>query len=1043
MKSRLLSTTLTACAVAGVALAQSNAPVAPDKALAIDLSQIMQAAGEGPGASGKGENLPPFAEVTKGMKPASGFFTLWSYPADAKDKDQERLLAQIPQRCLGEKFMLSTSMSGGGFMTGFPLDERVVMWQVQGRQLVLVEPETRYVADPSKDITDVVQRTYPERIRAAVPMLTKSPEGDPVIDLGPFLKSNFADILWTADGFGMARMGGGMGVNAELSKWVTRKTFELNTELGVELAIGRASPPGSFDKKRVHYSFWRLPQTDYQPRVADERVGYFLTTNSDWSKPVGERELFNRYVNRWHLVKRDASLDVCEPRQPIIFYIEKTVPVKFRRAVREGILEWNKAYEKVGFANAVEVRQQTSDNEWKDLDPEDMRYSFFRWIVTGAGFAMGPSRANPFTGQIYDADIIFDDSMVRFYAHEIDRELPAAAFQTKFEDPVIAKFLEQFPQWRRPNRDWERVVIGDDQQRELRALARERLAPHSLVCCDYARGMRHQVMLGQAVLAAHPPEVVDRFLFDVVKEVVMHEVGHTLGLRHNFKASTVYSVDEIQKRRQTNQPTTGSVMDYNPALLFAKNSTEGRFVTPTIGPYDYWAIEYGYRPYEPGKSDEAKSESKSDKPAEEPKKPEAPPTAGTPATPPAGAAMGKVDLNNIPKEILEQLPAEAREALASGKAMAMLSGTEGGFGGMAAGAGGGAPAFRAAPTGEETMLRKIAGRASEPELAYATDEDTTPLAPDPRSNRFDLGSDPVDYARERITLCDQRLANILEWAVKDQESWYFLRGAYLTLMMEKATVLDYVGRYVGGQYFHRTRRGDAGAASPFVIVEPEKQRRAMAFIEEHLFSDKFYAFRPEVLNHLAPSRWWHDGTSIDLVMDFPVLEYVSAMQWWNLFDRLFPNNLRRIHDAELKTASLDKFTVAEYLQRLQKACWSDATDAARLGGSQWTDAAPFLSVFRRSLQREYLGLIEPIVRSRPGDAVSPDLHAMVQFGVRKLGDELGAVIGANKADFASQAHLVSCKSRIDRMLAAELREYEGGGMSMGVMFRETEGQPRP
>lgn len=1041
MKSRSLLSTLSFCAAAGVALAQNAPPASPEKALAIDLAQLMQAAGESPAAAPKDESFPPFAEVTKGMKSVPGFFTLWSFPPDAKDKDQERLLAQVPSRCLGEKFMLSTSMSGGGFMTGFPLDERVVMWQVQGRQLVLVEPETRYVLDPAKDITDVVQRTYPERIRAAVPILTRSPEGDPVIDLGPFLKSNFADILWTASGFG-GRMAGGVGINPELSKWVTRKTFELNTELGVELAIARTSPPGSYDKKRVHYSFWRLPQTDYQPRVADERVGYFLTTNSDWSKPVGERELFNRYVNRWNLVKRDPSLDVCEPRQPIIFYIEKTVPVKFRRAVREGILEWNRAFEKVGFANAVEVRQQTADNEWKDLDPEDMRYSFFRWIVTGAGFAMGPSRANPFTGQIYDADIIFDDSMVRFYAHEIDREIPAAAFQTKLEDPVIAKFLAQFPQWNRPRRDWQRVLVGDDEQSQLRALARQRIAPHSLVCCDYARGMRHQVMLGQAVLAAHPPEVVDRFLFDVVKEVVMHEVGHTLGLRHNFKASTVYSVDEIQKRRQTNQPTTGSVMDYNPALLFAKNSTEGRFVTPTIGPYDYWAIEYGYRPYEPGKSDaEPKPDSKSDKP-DQPKKPEPPPTAGSPPAPPAGAALGKVDLNNIPREVLEQLPAEAREALASGKAMAMLSGTDGDFAGMSSGAGG-SPAFRAPPTGEEAMLRKIAGRASEPELAYATDEDTTFLAPDPRSNRFDLGSDPIDYARERITLCDQRLANILDWAVKDQESWYFLRGAYLTLMMEKASVLDFVGRYIGGQYFNRTRRGDAGAPAPFVVVEPEKQRRAMAFIEEHLFSDKFYAFKPEVLNHLAPSRWWHDGASIDLVMDFPVLDYVAAMQWSNLFDRLFPNNLRRIHDAELKNPSLDKFTAAEYLQRLQKACWSDAADVSRLGSAQWTDAAPFISVFRRSLQREYLGLIEPIVRSRPGDAVSPDLHAMVQFGVRRLGDDLAAVINANKADFASQAHLVSCKSRIDRMLSAELREYDSGGMSIGAAFRETEGQPKP
>ena len=162
------------------------------------------------------------------------------------------------------------------------------------------------------------------------------------------------------------------------------------------MAVSRSAPPGSYDKKMVHYSFWKLPQSDYQPRRADDRVGYFLTTNQDWAKPSDKRDIFNRYINRWHLVKRDPDLAMCEPRQPIIYYIEKTVPVRYRRAVRDGILEWNKAFEKIGFVNAVEVRQQTDDNEWKDLDPEDMRYSFFRWIVTGGGFAMGAQPGQSF-----------------------------------------------------------------------------------------------------------------------------------------------------------------------------------------------------------------------------------------------------------------------------------------------------------------------------------------------------------------------------------------------------------------------------------------------------------------------------------------------------------------------------------------------------------------------------------------------------------------------------------------------------------------------
>ena len=90
------------------------------------------------------------------------------------------------------------------------------------------------------------------------------------------------------------------------------------------------------------------------------------------------------------------------------------MPFEYRPYVREGILEWNKAFEKVGFRDAIEVRQQESE----DFDPEDMNYNPFRWITTGQAFAMGPSRANPLTGEILDADIIFDADWIRYWKQE-------------------------------------------------------------------------------------------------------------------------------------------------------------------------------------------------------------------------------------------------------------------------------------------------------------------------------------------------------------------------------------------------------------------------------------------------------------------------------------------------------------------------------------------------------------------------------------------------------------------------------------------------
>src|SRR5205085_8099660 len=128
---------------------------------------------------------------------------------------------------------------------------------------------------------------------------------------------------------------------------------------------------------------------------------------------------FLRYVHRWRLERAEPfdpknPTKLSAPKKKIVFWIEKSVPEEYRAHVREGILEWNKAFEKVGFRDAIEVRQQ--ENE--DFDPEDITYSTLRWITTDRGFAMGPSRANPLTGEILDADIIFDASMVQYYKQE-------------------------------------------------------------------------------------------------------------------------------------------------------------------------------------------------------------------------------------------------------------------------------------------------------------------------------------------------------------------------------------------------------------------------------------------------------------------------------------------------------------------------------------------------------------------------------------------------------------------------------------------------
>jgi hypothetical protein len=138
------------------------------------------------------------------------------------------------------------------------------------------------------------------------------------------------------------------------------------------------------------------------------------------------------------------------------------------------------------------------------------------------------------------------------------------------------------------------------------------------------------------------------------------------------------------------------------------------------------------------------------------------------------------------------------------------------------------------------------------------------LSPDPRSNRFDLSSDPFAYAQGQFDLVNDRMTKLLEWGSKEGESWYHARSAFLRLLMTKVQVLDYVGRFAGGQYFHRDHRGDPNARTPFVLVDPKLERKALAFVEDSLYKDDFFTFAPDFLNHLAPPRWWHVGTSFNL-----------------------------------------------------------------------------------------------------------------------------------------------------------------------------------
>jgi len=533
----------------------------------------------------KDDDFPKFEEVTKdhkevvGPEGATGFFPLYY------NQKTDQLLCVIPKAMLEKNFLLASSIAGGPTFAGWMWDDRVVQWHEMEKKLVMIEPDLRYKEGGKSPVADVIRRTYTDRIVTSTPIVTKRKD-DPVIDLGDVFKKDFA---------GIAKMFGER-VEPSLSRWAKYKAFPLNVEVAVDTAVMKGEQGGGI-RAQVHYSIIQLPTDNgYSAREADNRIGYFLTAVKDWTAPHDADTIFRRYIHRWDVRKAepDKAVSDVDPEHQIVFYIEKTVPVKFRRYVREGILEWNKAFEKAGFRNAIKVEQQT-DTVHERKDPEDVRYAFFRWIVSGRPFAMGPSRANPLTGQILDADIIFDDSMAR--AWEMQYARFGSLGLAGEEDRELRDFLHHHPEWRYVPLQ-ERLLPESTRYAgvalDMDPVVAERLSSkHGY--CTYAAGLSHEMAFNMAYLKSNGyADRSDDYVGQLIKEVTSHEVGHTLGLRHNFKASSWKSLTDILSSTDSHAPNCGSVMDYNPGMFHLDPEKQGLFVMQTIGPYDEWAILYGY-----------------------------------------------------------------------------------------------------------------------------------------------------------------------------------------------------------------------------------------------------------------------------------------------------------------------------------------------------------------------------------------------------------------------------------------------------------------
>ncbi len=348
------------------------------------------------------------------------------------------------------------------------------------------------------------------------------------------------------------------------------RNFPLNTDVAVEYVYSKPSvlnggsaavTDGRNVSIKVFHSLIAMPENDYKPRYDDPRVGYFFTQVTDQTSTSSTP--YRDLVHRWNLVKKDPNAAMSEPVEPIVWWIENSTPLEWRQTIKEGVEEWNKAFEKAGFKNAVVCKVQPDDADW---DAGDIRYNVLRWTSSPnppfGGY--GPSFVNPRTGQIIGADIMLE------YVHFTNRVMAEKLYD-------LTAHAEEF---------------NPSEYAEFHKNDR--------VFCSMGHEMHQSTLFGQAVITASGNSDLEmkRIKREGMISLIMHEVGHTLGLNHNMKASQLFSPEQLADAAFIEgKCLTGSVMDYAGINLTKDRSKQGHYYDVSVGPYDVWAIQFGYTPF--------------------------------------------------------------------------------------------------------------------------------------------------------------------------------------------------------------------------------------------------------------------------------------------------------------------------------------------------------------------------------------------------------------------------------------------------------------
>ena len=364
-------------------------------------------------SAGKEENKG-YAKLLEGFSTQQGIFKVHT--------KEGQVYFEIPDSLLGRDMLLASRVSeisnnkdmAAGQMPRGPM---LIRFSKDRKKVFMHLVNTSHLCDTDSPIYKSFRRNYLDPIWQDFDIKAVSPDSTAtVIDMSKFFCSDikelgpFRESRGALDALFVGKPLGG-SFQASSSAIIGVKAFPLNINVKSRMAYKSEGTPFLAVMTR---SLVLLPREPMRPRLADRRVGYFSTGKKEYA--VKQRELEQvTYINRWRLEPKDVEAykrgELTEPVKPIVFYVDDALPEVWKEAVKQGIEDWQIAFEAAGFKNAIIARDYPRDDP--DFDPEDIRYSCFRYITTPVANSMGPSWTDPRSGEIIQGDVLFYHNVVK------------------------------------------------------------------------------------------------------------------------------------------------------------------------------------------------------------------------------------------------------------------------------------------------------------------------------------------------------------------------------------------------------------------------------------------------------------------------------------------------------------------------------------------------------------------------------------------------------------------------------------------------------